>query len=437
MANYNTISRSSYDYDTTKKLQQMLNASGNYNLAEDGIFGSNTENAVRQYQKANGLTADGIVGKNTWGALTGSSSSGSSSAAAPAPVNPMEKYTYKPSDTVTQAGALLEQLKAQKPGEFTGTWGDQIAGKVQEILNGKDFTYDVNRDALYQQLREQYSTMGQMAMMDTMGQAAALTGGYGNSWAQSAGQQAYQQYLQQLTQQVPELYGMALDKHNQDRQALYDQASLLAGMEDQEYSRYMDHLTNYYTELGLAQDEARYQAELDYGRYMDKLGLDYQMERDKIADEQWQKQFDESVRQYNEQMALSKSKVADSSGNKKTYPTPSTQAIKNMQMSLGVEADGVWGPKSKAAAGGLDVGEAYSLFNQGKLGYSQVLGMDSPGIYKDVAAYIEENGGDASELMDAVTWATYRNMGSNVAPVANYANYQEYLSDFIKFALGE
>ncbi len=39
------------------------------NITADGLFGKNTEAAVREYQKAHGLTADGIVGPHTWESL--------------------------------------------------------------------------------------------------------------------------------------------------------------------------------------------------------------------------------------------------------------------------------------------------------------------------------------------------------------------------------
>lgn len=80
-----------------------------------------------------------------------------------------------------------------------------------------------------------------MAMQDTMGRAAALTGGYGNSYAQRVGQQTYQGYLQGLNDKVPELYQLALDKYNQETSDLYNQYSLLGQRENQDYGRYRDY----------------------------------------------------------------------------------------------------------------------------------------------------------------------------------------------------
>jgi peptidoglycan hydrolase-like protein with peptidoglycan-binding domain len=51
-------------------LQQLLEQAG-YLDGADGVFGSTTEDAVRAYQEAAGLTADGVVGELTWAVLTG------------------------------------------------------------------------------------------------------------------------------------------------------------------------------------------------------------------------------------------------------------------------------------------------------------------------------------------------------------------------------
>ncbi|MGL4850957.1 MAG: peptidoglycan-binding protein [Clostridium sp.] len=53
----------------TKIIQKRLNALGYTTNGIDGIFGGGTHNAVIKFQKAKNLSADGIVGKNTWKAL--------------------------------------------------------------------------------------------------------------------------------------------------------------------------------------------------------------------------------------------------------------------------------------------------------------------------------------------------------------------------------
>lgn len=62
--NYPTLKKGAKN-DAVRLLQHKLNLVG-YNLAEDGIFGDSTLKAVKEYQTANGLSPDGIVGQKTW-----------------------------------------------------------------------------------------------------------------------------------------------------------------------------------------------------------------------------------------------------------------------------------------------------------------------------------------------------------------------------------
>ena len=52
-------------------LQDALNAVGVTGSGLDGVFGESTKDAVMKFQKANGMTADGLVGCSTWQSLTG------------------------------------------------------------------------------------------------------------------------------------------------------------------------------------------------------------------------------------------------------------------------------------------------------------------------------------------------------------------------------
>jgi peptidoglycan hydrolase-like protein with peptidoglycan-binding domain len=55
--------------EAVKGLQNALTGRSPYGVAIDGEFGSETENAVKQFQGSAGLEADGVVGPRTWGEL--------------------------------------------------------------------------------------------------------------------------------------------------------------------------------------------------------------------------------------------------------------------------------------------------------------------------------------------------------------------------------
>jgi hypothetical protein len=218
---------------------------------------------------------------------------------------------YVESDAVRQAKENLSSL--QKPGAYQSKWQQTLDDVINKIQNREKFTYDLNGDALYQQYKNQYITQGQQAMMDTMGQAAALTGGYGSSYGQSVGQQTYQGYLQQLNDKVPELYQLALDQYNREGEDLYNQYGLLADREETDYGRYRDTVADYNTERDYLTGRYDSERDYDYGKYTDERDFNYQVERDEVADKQWQTEYDrgvfESDRNYDYQVG--RDEVAD------------------------------------------------------------------------------------------------------------------------------
>ena len=204
--------------------------------------------------------------------------------------------TYTPSESVKQAQDKLNQHTQNKPGAYTSQWQTSLNDTLNKILNREKFTYDLNGDALYQQYKNQANTQGMQAMMDTMGQAQAMTGGYGNSYAQTAGQQTYQGYMQQLNDRIPELYQLALNQYNQEGENLYNQYGLFADRENQDYGRYRDQMSDYNTELARLTEDSRYMSEQGYNRYLDNYNMAYGEYRDSVSD--WQNAVDRADNNY-------------------------------------------------------------------------------------------------------------------------------------------
>ena len=171
------------------------------------------------------------------------------------------QYDASTNQSYLDALAALQQAQANKP-TYAGTYDSQVEDFYNQIVNREKFSYDLNSDMLYNQYKDQYVNLGQMAMKDTMGQAAALTGGYGSSYSQSVGQQAYNAYLQQLNDVVPELYGMALDQYNAEGDQLAQQYALAADLRDTEYGRYQDDLNRHLQEV----DYLTGRADTEYSR---------------------------------------------------------------------------------------------------------------------------------------------------------------------------
>lgn len=300
----------------------------------------------------------------------GTSSSAGSSTKSTTPVQTKSYATaYKPSATVNQKKQAWEAAEnaVKNYGSYQSKYQSKLDELYDQIVNKKDFQYDLNADALYNQYKDQYSVLGKTAMMDTMGQAAALTGGYGNSYASTAGNQAYQAYLQQLNEQVPQLYQLALDKYNADRQDLYNQAGLTQDLENAAYGKWVDEYGRLVDERNYAQGVYGDERDFDYGSFTDERDyqtaldqwqqeMEYQKQRDAIADKQWQEEMNFQKQQAARAASSSKSSSSKSSSSIPSYILERAAALEGDNDALGKMLD------AQVAAGAITKEQAMSLY---------------------------------------------------------------------------
>ena len=171
-----------------------------------------------------------------------------------------------------------------------------------------------------------------------------MTGGYGNSYAASVGNQAYQNYLSQLNAVVPELYGMALDRYNMEGEEMYNQYGLLSAQEAQDYGRWQDSYNQWLAERDYATGRYDSERDYDYGKYIDDRNYEYGVYSDDrnqayneylaaVQQAQFDAQYAEEIRQYNENMAFNKEQadISNSQWEQSFAETQKQNAIGNDQ----------------------------------------------------------------------------------------------------------
>ena len=136
-----------------------------------------------------------------------------------------------------------------QPGAYQSAYQPQIGQTMNNLIQQRPYQYDVNTDALYQNIKDNYIRQGRQAMMDTQGMSAALTGGYGNSYGVQAGQQAYQNSLGNMSAQIPELYNLAYQRYLGNENSQRQNLAALQGLDESEYQRYQYDTQQYDSKL--------------------------------------------------------------------------------------------------------------------------------------------------------------------------------------------
>lgn len=186
------------------------------------------------------------------------------------------------------------------PGYSAPSYNPQYDAQIDELLNKllnrEPFEYNEELDPLYQQYKDMYTKQGQLAMEDTMGQAAALTGGYSSTYSQAVGQQMYNAYLNKVQEMLPQFYDRAYGKYQDEGSKMKDLYGMYLQRDQVDFQRYQQEVANAQAayQAAAAAASMAYQQQQDqlsnignlyglvssaeaseYQRYLDKLNQDW------------------------------------------------------------------------------------------------------------------------------------------------------------------
>lgn len=209
------------------------------------------------------------------------------------------------------APSVGSKLPATAP-QYSSQWNAELDSLMGQIMNREPFSYDINGDAMYRQYEDIYTRGAEAAMQNAMGQAAALTGGYGSSYGQMAGQQAYAQQMQGLYDVAPELEAQAYARYMAEGDALNQRYAMVADREAQDYQRFLDERSQDNWEKSFNYQQGRdevadrqWQDSFEYQQSQDaqdqanwEASFKYQQDQDKQAQDNWQAGFDREGEQW-------------------------------------------------------------------------------------------------------------------------------------------
>jgi hypothetical protein len=176
----------------------------------------------------------------------------------------------------TAAGATSPPKVTSMPNaNYTSPYDQQLKDLYTSITERKPFEYNADDDAMYQQYKDRYVQLGQQAMRDTMGQAAALTGGYGSSYGQAVGQQQYDQYMLGLNDKAADLYAQAYARYQDEGDQARQNYAMLGDLSDRDYGRWQDTYNRESNQYLVGVDEANARAAAgDFGGIAQLYGQD-------------------------------------------------------------------------------------------------------------------------------------------------------------------
>lgn len=324
-----------------------------------------------------------------------------------------------------QIDAILDQINNfgsfsfdQEAPVYDNQYAEQQQALLDAILNRPDFTWSKETDPLWGSYKKSYLREGDRATENALAQASAASGGRPSTAAVTAATQAGDYYATQLNDIIPTLYQQAYDRYLNEYSMMLQDLGAVNTQEQLDYAKYLDQLTQYNTDRNFAYDtylgdfnilqgqlaSLQGQDDVDYGRYLDTINLGIQRDETEYQRQQqdqalvqaqvdailaaggtpsaelvgasgYSSEYIQALEDAYRREAAERTSVSSGGGGRggsggSGYDNGglTTTQIQQMQTALGVTPDGMWGPETQAAAGGLSADQAWAIMSGGETG---------------------------------------------------------------------
>ena len=324
-----------------------------------------------------------------------------------------------------QIDAILDQINNfgsfsfdQEAPVYDNQYAEQQQALLDAILNRPDFTWSKETDPLWGSYKKSYLREGDRATANALAQASAASGGRPSTAAVTAATQAGDYYATQLNDIIPTLYQQAYDRYLNEYSMMLQDLGAVNTQEQLDYAKYLDQLTQYNTDRNFAYDtylgdfnilqgqlaSLQGQDDVDYGRYLDTINLGIQRDETEYQRQQqdqalvqaqvdailaaggtpsaelvgasgYSSEYIQALEDAYRREAAERTSVSSGGGGRggsggSGYDNGglTTTQIQQMQTALGVTPDGMWGPETQAAAGGLSADQAWAIMSDGETG---------------------------------------------------------------------
>lgn len=225
---------------------------------------------------------------------------------------------------------LMKETEENRPDPFKSRYEGAIQTILDGILNPNNNKFDLNTDAnyqaLYNQYAQQYQNQASRGMRDTMGAMQAATGGYGSTAATAAAGQAYDRTMEGLNDRNLQLMQLAYQMYGDEQANRYNQLGAVTGLDNTDYARYRDTVGDWMADRNYYAGQYQNMYGNDWNQYQFDTGMDWNEYQDR-ANRAWQ-EFS-----YGDQRDYQKERDA-----KSDYDAAFNRALSLAQSGMGIPA---------------------------------------------------------------------------------------------------